>query len=958
MKRKISLLLLALFACSAFGIGTAIVHIQTTTRELNRLLSLHKVEELRKDLIVSIQTTQANLYTVHTNLAQNLDIISENVMRLDRASEACVGCHHVPDVEKKLVELQQLVNDYEEDLSYYITSASAHDMESLKLDAAKTGNRLLGLTEEMSVQATRKLEVMTTEAMRKIDKARMILYGSILLTFAAGLAVAVNLSRSVTGPVEKILLATRAITLGELGATVDYRQRNEFGELATNFNLMSIALKDGYARLENEITERKHAEGAIRHSEEFLNNVFNSIRDPFCVFDREGRIVRVNEAYAEMKRMLMPDLIGRTCVETYANPQELCHVCIVQKTFQSCDASATEKMLFSSEGVPQWFEIYTYPILGQDGRASHVIEYIRDITERKLTEEALRESQEQYALAARGANDGLWDWDLRKNLIYFSPRWKSMLGYDDSEVGSSAEDWFGRLHPDDRDEVNARVTSHVDGLLEHFDCEYRIRNRSGEYLWMLARGLAVRDSFGKAYRIAGSQTDITARKRAEEQLLYDAFHDALTGLPNRALFSDRLQQAINRSNAQLRRGSDYAYSVFFLDIDRFKVINDSMGHQVGDKLLVDVGTRLAACVRPGDTVARFGGDEYAILLEQAKDVEAVLHVAARILEEFRQPFLINGQEILSTVSIGIALGSSRYGKSEQLLRDADIAMYQAKAKGKARHEIYDSSMHAGIVERLKLEADLRLAVERAEFVMHYQPIMDLTHDLLIGFEALVRWQHPVRGMIYPMEFIPLAEEIGLISPLGEWILDVSCMQLAEWQKTMPALKMSINISGKQFARPDLADTVVAVLQRHSVKPETLAIEITESIIMEHSEIAVETLFRLRNMGVHIHIDDFGTGYSSLSYINRFPVTALKIDRSFIKEINANPENLEIVKAIVALAQSLNLDVIAEGLELDHQISQIKDLNCRYGQGYFFSRPMDPSAVNAWIKTTSQARELG
>ncbi|GAB4485864.1 MAG: hypothetical protein OHK006_12700 [Thermodesulfovibrionales bacterium] len=832
MKRKISLLLFALFVCSAFGIGTAIFHIQTTTSELNRLLSLHKVEELRKDLIVSIQTTQANLYTVHTILAQSLDSITENVTRLDRAVETCTGCHHTPEVSARLRDLKQVVEDYEEDLSYYITSASAHDMDMLKLHAAETGNRLLGMTEEMSAQATRKLEAMTTDAMKKIDTARMILYGSILLTFAFGFLVAVNLSRSVTGPVEKLLAATRSITLGELGATVDYQGKNEFGELATNFNLMSIALKDGYAKLENEINERKHAE------------------------------------------------------------------------------------------------------------------------------EALRESQERYALAAKGANDGLWDWDLRTNSVYFSPRWKSMLGYAESEIGSGAEEWFDRIHPDDRDDVNARITAHLGGHLEHFSIEYRIRNKDGEFRWMLARGLAVRDSGGTAYRIAGSQTDITARKRAEEQLLHDAFHDALTGLPNRALFSDRLQLAINRSNAQLKRGIEYAYAVFFLDVDRFKVINDSMGHQTGDTLLQEVGGRLSSCVRPGDTVARFGGDEFAILLEQIRGMDWVMQIADRIQEEFRRPFVIDGQEILTSVSIGIALSSTRYEKSEQVLRDADIAMYQAKTKGKARHEIYDSRMHAGIVERLKLEADLRLALEHDQFVMHYQPIMDLSHDRLIGFEALVRWEHPVQGMLYPMSFIPLAEEIGLISALGEWILDEACRQLAEWQKTMPTLKMSINISGKQFARPDLADMVISVLQKHRVRPETLAIEITESIIMENADTAVETLFTLRNKGVHIHIDDFGTGYSSLSYINRFPVTALKIDRSFIKEINANPENVEIVKAIIALAQSLSLDVIAEGLELDHQISQVRDLKCRYGQGYFFSKPMASSSVDAWIVNSARIKDDG
>jgi diguanylate cyclase (GGDEF)-like protein len=449
--------------------------------------------------------------------------------------------------------------------------------------------------------------------------------------------------------------------------------------------------------------------------------------------------------------------------------------------------------------------------------------------------------------------------------------------------------------------------------------------------------------------MSGSQTDITARKTAEEQLLHDAFHDALTGLPNRALFLDRLQHVIE--SAERRR--DLLYAVLFLDIDRFKVINDSLGHSVGDLLLIEVGRRLTTCLRPGDTVARLGGDEFAVLLENIADETDAADIAERVQKSLAPSFFIHGHEVFITQSIGLALKADRYTGSEQILRDADIAMYQAKAKGKARYEFFDTTMHASIVDRLQLEADLRLAVEhRQGFVLHYQPIMNLKDRRLIGFEALVRWNHPSRGLVYPLDFIPLAEETGMIFPISEWTVRESCQQLHAWQKRYPSnppLRMSINISSRQFLQPRFVEKIAGILEETGLIPTGLALEITESVIMENSEAAVATMAKLKAMGVCIHIDDFGTGYSSLSYLHHFPVNALKIDRSFISKMSTSDENREIVKTIVALAQSLNLDVIAEGVELKDQLETVRNLECQYGQGFFFARPMAAAAMEAWIK---------
>jgi diguanylate cyclase (GGDEF)-like protein/PAS domain S-box-containing protein len=450
-------------------------------------------------------------------------------------------------------------------------------------------------------------------------------------------------------------------------------------------------------------------------------------------------------------------------------------------------------------------------------------------------------------------------------------------------------------------------------------------------------------------------TDITARKKADEQHRHDAFHDPLTGLPNRALFMDRLQHVITASQ---RRNGTFNYAVFFLDMDRFKIINDSHGHTIGDQLLVVVGRKLADCIRPGDTIARLGGDEFALLLQNINDPAYAVNVAERIQEKLTAPLDIKGHKIFTSISIGIALGSKDYERPEQVLRDADIAMYEAKGRENASYEIFDIKLHANILDRMQLVADLRGAVDNKELTLYYQPIIDLKTQQLTGFEALVRWKHPKRGLVYPMEFIPLAEEHGLISQIGEWILHEACRELKLLQVRHPAqppLNMSINISSKQFSQQDLVGILSGFLAETGLDPQTLILEITESMIMENVDAAVETMKRLRSMGIQIHIDDFGTGHSSLSYLQLFPVSALKIDRSFINKLTANGDNQEIITHIVSLAKSLNFDVIAEGVEMEHQLANIKNLHCGYGQGFLFARPMAFNAIDGWME--GQKRHL-
>ena len=563
---------------------------------------------------------------------------------------------------------------------------------------------------------------------------------------------------------------------------------------------------------------------------------------------------------------------------------------------------------------------------------------IRYAIERKSSEEALRISEERYALAISGANDGLWDWDLESDRIYYSTRWKEMIGYDEDELAVVPEEWFSRVHADDLARLKQEISDHLSGRSPHFKHEHRMRHRDGSYRWMLSRGIAVRGASGKPRRMAGSLTDIHARKMTEQQLLHDAMHDALTDLPNWALFMDRLGVAI----AQCKRREDHQFAVLFLDLDRFKNINDSLGHAVGDLLLISIARRFRDFLRPGDTVARLGGDEFAILADAIESPSDTTRIAERINEELGRSFDLQGHEVFTSASIGIALSSTGYDRPEEVLRDADTAMYRAKSMGKARHAIFDQEMHRRAVELLSLETDLRRAVSREEFRVHYQPIVALSTGVLEGFEALVRWEHPERGLVYPGEFISVAEETGLIVPLGWGVLHEACSQTVAWQKRFPSdrdLTVSVNLSGKQFRQPELVDRIREILADSSLAPPRLCLEITESMIMEDAESAVGKMHQLRDVGVELHIDDFGTGYSSLSYLHRLPTHTIKIDRSFVRRMSEQNGKSQIVGTIVTLARNLGMRVAAEGLETADQLAKLRQLECEYGQGFFFSKPL-------------------
>jgi len=563
---------------------------------------------------------------------------------------------------------------------------------------------------------------------------------------------------------------------------------------------------------------------------------------------------------------------------------------------------------------------------------------------------SLRASEERYALAARGANDGLWDWDLISGEIYFSPRWNNMLGYSVSGIWSSPEEWFGQVHAHDRDRIRNAISQHCNGETPEFVCEYRMRHGSGDYVWMLSRGVTFRDPDGRAIRMAGSQTDITEGK----------ISDPLTQIPNRLYLIDRLQSAIDTT---LEQGTLFA--VLFLDLDHFKLVNDSLGHTAGDELLVDVARRLRACIRTSirgggqgkSIVARVGGDEFAILLAHIQSEADPATVSMRILERLNEPFFLEGRPMVVSASIGIAL-SSTGNTPEDLLRNADTAMYQAKANGKGRAEYFNEAMRERVISRIETESGLRKAIDNNQLVLHYQPIVSLINNCICGFEALVRWNHPERGLIYPGEFIPVAEESDLIILLGGWVLREACRQMAEWHKSFTSvspLTINVNVSARQLCDPRLVEEVELALAESGLNPEALSLEVTESSLIGNAEQTLATLDRLKAINVRLEIDDFGTGYSSLSYLQRLPFDTLKIDRSFVCEMSAGNDSADIVKAIVEMAHSLKLKVIAEGVETEDQLSQLRELGCNSVQGFLFSRPVSAAIAR---EIYNEALEVG
>jgi diguanylate cyclase (GGDEF)-like protein/PAS domain S-box-containing protein len=687
-------------------------------------------------------------------------------------------------------------------------------------------------------------------------------------------------------------------------------------------------------RLESELAS---ARGACVQGEADARELLDAVSDGVLVFrEEDGVVLHANAMLCELFGASRDGLVG-TGVDRVAGGW--LYECYRNAALGGLPARF--EMAHRRDGGSSAFLDVQVVRSRSNGHPS-LVAVVRDVTDVRRASNALRESEERYVLAASGTNDGLWDWDIATNQVFFSPRWKSMLGYSAEEVGDSPNEWFIRVHPDDILALHESINRHLGGESPHFEAEHRILHKDGTYRWIFTRGLACRDADGAAYRMAGSLTEVTERRNAQEELVKRAYFDALTDLPNRALFIERLWRAVESA----KRRTSYMFAVLFVDLDRFKVVNDTLGHLAGDSLLISIARRLEKHLRPVDTFARIGGDEFAILLEYVADVSDVRRVAERIHRELETPFSVKGQSVFTSASIGIALSTTGYARPEDLLREADLAMYRAKAAGRARYVIYDATLHEQAVRLMRLENDLRVAFERGALRVEYQPIIRLETGELAGFEALVRWHHDQFGEISPSEFVPLAEEIGLIHESDVWVLRTACRQVRSWHVSQGVpVSVNVNLSGRELSHPDFVERIDGALLESGLDPTLLKLEVTETVLMENTEVALKVLGALKERGIRLLIDDFGTGYSSLSYLHRFPFDTLKIDQSFVSRIgDEEGRNHEVVRAIIHLAHALGLEVVAEGNEALEVAARLQSLGCEYGQGYALSRPLDDVAA--------------
>ncbi len=681
----------------------------------------------------------------------------------------------------------------------------------------------------------------------------------------------------------------------------------------------------------------------FRDSEDRYRALFQDSHDAIYVTRRDGQFIEANPAALDLFGYTREEMLKLHAQALYVDVEERERFRLAVEMHGN--VRDYELKLRRKDGRILDCVLSSMIRRGPHGEIAGYQGIITDVTARRESELRLRDSEHFTRTIISSVQQGVTVYDADLRYVVFNHFMEEITGVKAEDViGRMPGDVFPHLVENGVGKVLARALAGES--VNAVDSPYVIP-QTGRQGWTSAVYSPHLSPTGEIIGVVGIIVDITQRKVAEDQLKYNAFHDALTGLPNRALFVDRLDRLLRHAE----RHPDYLFAVAFVDMDRFKVVNDSLGHHIGDALLIAIGARLASCLRQGDTVARLGGDEFALLLDDVRDVSDATRVAERVLADLEQPFVLAGHELFSNVSIGIALSTSGYVTPDDILRDADTAMYRAKTEGRSRYEVFDRDMHNRAVHVLQLETDLRRALDRNEFLLYYQPIITLADGRITGFEALIRWKHPKRGIIPPGDFIPLAEETGLIVPIGWWVLHEACRQLGAWNQTFSPtvpLSIAVNLSAKQFLQTDLVERLDQVLADTGMDPSRLQLEITESVVIRHEKSVAATLGELRERGIQLCLDDFGTGYSSLSYLHAFPIDTLKIDRSFVGQIDSTAENPGLVETIVALSRNLGMGAVAEGVETPEQLAFLRRVGPQYAQGYFFSAALAPDQIEEML----------
>ena len=663
------------------------------------------------------------------------------------------------------------------------------------------------------------------------------------------------------------------------------------------------------------------------------NIVLDNSNIVICIWDKNGKLIRFNKYAEQITGYREEEVLGDKWISKLISGSEdsekvLYHI----RNFNF--PQLNESQLKCKDGSNA-FILWSNNVVYDNGKPYMIISMGTNITVQKETEAKLSINEKRISLLLSGINDGIWDKNLLTGEVYHSEKWKEILGYTEKEYIDNKRIWKQSIHPSDFERARSEYLKYLERKIPAYKAEFRIHKKNGDYIWVYETGKAIWDNSGKPIRIAGSLTDITERKRHEALIYSMAYYDSLTGLPNKPMFNQYLSEFVSGFKSSYKK-----FALMLLDLDNFKTINDTLGHPFGDKVLITISDLLKSHISKGTILSRFGGDEFTALIPDASDTDEILAQAEQFIGLFKNPLIVNSQEVYITPSIGISIFPDDCDDEASLIKNADTAMYQAKSLGKNSFQLYAKEMNEKISERLTLEKDLRYAIKNKEFVVYYQPQIDIAKSELVGMEALVRWIHPEKGLIPPIKFIPIAEESTLIVSIGEQVLYEACLQNKKWQDSgYKKIPVAVNLSARQFQQLDLCDKIKSILDKTGLSPSYLEIEITESIAMKDLDTTIRLLNELRSIGVKVSLDDFGTGYSSLNYLKKLPINNLKIDKSFVDEITTLKSEKVIAKAVIVLAHDLNLTVIAEGVETPEQLSFLKIQDCDKAQGYLFSKPI-------------------